>query len=95
MNIRVFEWANPGQIGPDVWIPGGRKNDQPEAGCAQVVVCKHFANIYLRRKLEPMSGIEPPTYGLRNRCSTTELHWLKRDAPILSVAKTLASFFEV
>ena len=24
-----------------------------------------------------MSGIEPPTYGLRNRCSTTELHWLK------------------
>ena len=25
--------------------------------------------------LEPMSGIEPPTYGLRNRCSTTELHW--------------------
>jgi hypothetical protein len=27
-------------------------------------------------KLEPMSGIEPPTYGLRNRCSTTELHWL-------------------
>jgi hypothetical protein len=27
--------------------------------------------------MEPMSGIEPPTYGLRNRCSTTELHWLK------------------
>src|SRR5665213_658408 len=27
-------------------------------------------------KVEPMSGIEPPTYGLRNRCSTTELHWL-------------------
>jgi hypothetical protein len=26
-------------------------------------------------KVEPMSGIEPPTYGLRNRCSTTELHW--------------------
>jgi hypothetical protein len=25
--------------------------------------------------MEPMSGIEPPTYGLRNRCSTTELHW--------------------
>jgi hypothetical protein len=28
-------------------------------------------------EVEPMSGIEPPTYGLRNRCSTTELHWLK------------------
>ena len=27
--------------------------------------------------MEPMSGIEPPTYGLRNRCSTTELHWLE------------------
>ena len=27
-------------------------------------------------KMEPMVGIEPTTYGLRNRCSTTELHWL-------------------
>jgi hypothetical protein len=26
--------------------------------------------------MEPMVGIEPTTYGLRNRCSTTELHWL-------------------
>ena len=26
--------------------------------------------------MEPMTGIEPATYGLRNRCSTTELHWL-------------------
>ena len=26
-------------------------------------------------KVEPMVGIEPTTYGLRNRCSTTELHW--------------------
>ncbi len=25
-----------------------------------------------------MVGIEPTTYGLRNRCSTTELHWLGR-----------------
>src|SRR5882724_7453966 len=32
-------------------------------------------------KLEPMSGIEPPTYGLRNRCSTTELHWLAGRKP--------------
>src|SRR6266498_1143239 len=29
------------------------------------------------RDLEPVVGIEPTTYGLRNRCSTTELHWLK------------------
>ena len=28
-------------------------------------------------KVEPMAGIEPATDGLRNRCSTTELHWLK------------------
>ena len=27
--------------------------------------------------LEPVVGIEPTTYGLRNRCSTTELHRLK------------------
>jgi hypothetical protein len=27
------------------------------------------------RRLEPVVGIEPTTYGLRNRCSTTELHW--------------------
>ncbi len=26
------------------------------------------------RKLEPVVGIEPTTYGLRNRCSATELH---------------------
>jgi hypothetical protein len=30
------------------------------------------------RMVEPMAGIEPATDGLRNRCSTTELHWLKR-----------------
>ena len=26
--------------------------------------------------MEPMAGIEPATDGLRNRCSTAELHWL-------------------
>ena len=26
-------------------------------------------------KVEPMVRIELTTYGLRNRCSTTELHW--------------------
>ena len=30
-----------------------------------------------RQILEPMAGIEPATDGLRNRCSTTELHWLR------------------
>ena len=33
------------------------------------------------RKMEPASGIEPPTYGLRNRCSTTELRRHKKDLP--------------
>ncbi len=28
-----------------------------------------------RREVEPMAGIEPATDGLRNRCSTAELHW--------------------
>jgi hypothetical protein len=26
-------------------------------------------------RLEPVVGVEPTTYGLRNRCSATELHW--------------------
>ena len=30
--------------------------------------------------MEPMAGIEPATDGLRNRCSTTELHWLQAEA---------------
>ena len=34
------------------------------------------ANSSWRFELEPMAGIEPATDGLRNRCSTTELHWL-------------------
>ena len=29
----------------------------------------------LHLEVEPMAGIEPATDGLRNRCSTTELHW--------------------
>ena len=24
---------------------------------------------------KPARGVEPPTYGLRNHCSTTELRW--------------------
>ena len=26
--------------------------------------------------MEPVVGVEPTTYGLQNRCSTTELNWL-------------------
>ena len=29
-------------------------------------------------KMEPADGFEPPTDGLQNRCSTTELSWLER-----------------
>src|SRR6266700_3848804 len=32
--------------------------------------------------MEPMVGIEPTTYGLRNRCSTTELHWRDHTLPM-------------
>ena len=32
--------------------------------------------LHSQLELEPMAGIEPATDGLRNRCSTTELHWL-------------------
>jgi hypothetical protein len=28
-------------------------------------------------KVEPVVGLEPTTDGLQNRCSTTELNWLK------------------
>ena len=31
---------------------------------------------HTRKGMEPMAGIEPATDGLRNRCSTAELHWL-------------------
>ena len=42
------------------------------------VLTGKIASVVLRG-MEPMSGIEPPTYGLRNRCSTTELHWREAD----------------
>src|SRR5581483_5830589 len=32
-------------------------------------------------EMEPMAGIEPATDGLRNRCSTTELHWRPCSGP--------------
>jgi hypothetical protein len=32
--------------------------------------------------MEPAVGIEPTTYGLRNRCSTTELRWPLMDEGI-------------
>ena|SRR6266404_1694733 len=42
--------------------------------------------------VEPMAGIEPATDGLRNRCSTAELHWLPVIAKLAS-AFVLASKF--
>ena len=38
-----------------------------------------------------MVGIEPTTYGLRNRCSTTELHWHQGSRTTLSSALILFS----
>ena len=35
-----------------------------------VLMPKHY-------KMEPVVGFEPTTDGLQNRCSTTELNWLK------------------
>lgn len=37
---------------------------------------RHNSWQHLLFGVEPMAGIEPATDGLRNRCSTTELHWL-------------------
>src|SRR5947199_96026 len=47
-------------------------------------------------KVEPMAGIEPATDGLRNRCSTTELHWLSaKSSPYFALdRKSMASQFE-
>src|SRR6266545_3049837 len=39
--------------------------------------------------LEPVVGIEPTTYGLRNRCSTTELHWRPTSVAKLSTAREI------
>src|SRR5436190_6451770 len=36
----------------------------------------HDSPLSCTLRMEPMVGIEPTTYGLRNRCSTAELHWL-------------------
>ena len=50
----------------------------------------HF--LHRMQKMEPMVGIEPTTYGLRNRCSTTELHW-HPEARIVRTRLALASQF--
>ena len=44
---------------------------------SDTTVCLELASksqLFTGLKLEPMGGIEPPTYALRKRCSTTELH---------------------
>ena len=38
-------------------------------------ICSNFL-LHPQLEMEPMAGIEPATDGLRNRCSTAELHWL-------------------
>jgi hypothetical protein len=38
-------------------------------------------------------GIEPTTYGLRNRCSATELHWRFWRAKGIGAFSTRASHF--
>ena len=38
--------------------------------------------------MEPMAGIEPATDGLRNRCSTTELHWPPKSLPKMNDTST-------
>ena len=38
-----------------------------------------------------MVGVEPTTYGLRNRCSTTELHWRSNGHRPCPSAPVLAS----
>jgi hypothetical protein len=41
--------------------------------------------------MEPASGIEPPTYGLRNRCSTTELRRLKTEYGEIRESKSISN----
>jgi hypothetical protein len=38
-----------------------------------------------RLQMEPVVGVEPTTYGLQNRCSTTELNWLTLKNPALHI----------
>ena len=48
--------------------------------------------LHLQLEMEPMAGIEPATDGLRNRCSTAELHWLsleKQSLPVFREFETL------
>lgn len=71
-------WKNPKQEAPDCSgiIPvstkmpsdAGARSNQRDATRVRV------ASV-LWKGLEPKVGIEPTTYGLRNRCSTTELLW--------------------
>jgi hypothetical protein len=38
-------------------------------------VAIHNFLLHTQFEVEPMVGIEPTTFALRKRCSTTELHW--------------------
>src|SRR5271157_970888 len=48
-------------------------------------LCKSKSLIINAIRMEPVVGFEPTTDGLQNRCSTTELNWLK---PLLAVTCT-------
>ena len=52
----------------------GRKANRGQGG--QRLSRVGLSEMPCRVEMEPASGIEPPTYGLRNRCSTTELRRL-------------------
>ncbi len=43
-------------------------------------------------KMEPMVRIELTTCGLRNRCSTTELHWLPEGQKVMFLPDTASTF---
>ena len=47
--------------------------------------------LHLQLEMEPMAGIEPATDGLRNRCSTAELHWLGQSERALRPRQTRTS----
>ncbi len=68
----------------------------PVQSCAREDPCQSIQRWkfpYL--EVEPMAGIEPATDGLRNRCSTAELHWLDQSKiqRILGASASMASQF--
>src|SRR5687767_13513603 len=65
--VILWQIASPAYTGLHRRLKGGRAENPYLTGL--------FA-IFRGIEVEPKVGIEPTTYGLRNRCSTTELLWL-------------------